>query len=126
MTADEKQKLFNLLKTADAWNLGYTRDEFAVTPQFSDDEVINTATAEPFSVSSELTKPAESVSVSSEPINTQESPAEESVKSGMTMEQLKTKIERCTRCSTVFAETDIPAEELEKQLILRTVYDIGR
>ena len=86
MTADEKQKLFNLLKTADAWNLGYTRDEFAVTPQFSDDEVINTATAEP-------------VSVSSEPINTQESPAEESVKSGMTMEQLKTKIERCTRCS---------------------------
>ncbi len=69
MTADEKQKLFNLLKTADAWNLGYTRDEFAVTPQFSDDEVINTATAEPVSVPSELTKPAESVSVSSEPIN---------------------------------------------------------
>ena len=54
MTADEKQKLFNLLKTADAWNLGYTRDEFAVTPQFSDDEVINTATAEPVSVPSEL------------------------------------------------------------------------
>ncbi len=99
MTADEKQKLFNLLKTADAWNLGYTRDEFAVTPQFSDDEVINTATAEPVSVPSELTKPAEPVSVSSEPINTQELPAEEAVKSGMTMEQLKTKIERCTRCS---------------------------
>lgn len=97
MTADDKQKIFNLLKTADAWNMGYSREAFSVTPEFTDDAVETPAvevspaiqTAEPVST--------EAVTVS-ETQETIEAPAAEQ-KSGMTMNELKAKIERCTRCT---------------------------
>ena len=50
MKATEKQIIYNLLKTADAYECGYTREKFAVEPVFVDD-VEKTA--------AEVTNPAE-------------------------------------------------------------------
>lgn len=40
MKAEEKQVIFNLLKTADAWNCGYVRSKFEQTPGFTDDQQV--------------------------------------------------------------------------------------
>lgn len=85
MKAQEKELIYNLLKTADAYELGYTRDKFASVMQFFDDEE------------------APSVEISYEPVPVSVSePAPISVpapqKSGMTLEELNAKILRCTRC----------------------------
>ena len=37
MKAEEKQIIYNLLKTADAYNCGYTRNIFKSQPVFADD-----------------------------------------------------------------------------------------
>lgn len=84
MTAEEKLKLFNLLKTADAWNMGYTRNEFSVIPEFADDTVEIQTESEVISEKIEIK--------TSEPVKTEE-------KTGLTLAEIKSKIERCTRCS---------------------------
>ncbi len=37
MKAEDKKLIYNLLKTADAYECGYTRDKFAGEPEFTDD-----------------------------------------------------------------------------------------
>lgn len=74
MKAEEKELLFNLLKTASASNLGYSDSRFQNTPAFSDDETEATPTAVP----------------------TPTAPAEAS--HGLTLADLTAKIARCTRC----------------------------
>jgi hypothetical protein len=37
MKKEEKQLIFSLLKTADEYECGYTREKFAVEPVFTDD-----------------------------------------------------------------------------------------
>lgn len=87
MKAEDKQTLFTLLKTADAYECGYTRDIFATNPEFTDDN--NT--------------PTESV-ISQEPAQTQTEPSVENnadnppAKSPLTLQTLTEKILRCTRC----------------------------
>ena len=39
MTAEEKLKIFNLLKTADGYINGYERKKFINTPEFCDDRI---------------------------------------------------------------------------------------
>jgi len=87
MKAEEKQALFNLLKTADAWNMGYARDEFSVTPEFTDDEVIS------------ATETVNTETAASETKVETVQPVEAPQSSGISMGDLITKIERCTRCS---------------------------
>lgn len=96
MTADEKQKIFNLLKTADAWNMGYTREAFNVTPEFTDDAVETSAV--------EKTTETTPVNQNEVPIQVESAPVEVEVpvseqKAGISMNELKLKIERCTRCT---------------------------
>lgn len=71
MKAQEKELIYNLLKTADAYECGYTRDKFANVMQFFDD-------------------------VEAPPVTPVSIPAPE--KSGITLEELNAKILRCTRC----------------------------
>ncbi len=81
MKAEEKQTLFNLLKTADAYNSGYTRECFAQERVFEDDaeapvEAVNE------------TPQSEVVASSEEP----------STEGGVTLESICGKVARCTRC----------------------------
>lgn len=73
MLKEDKETLYNLLKTADANAFGYTRECFKQAPVFVDDEekVVPVAVAES---------------------------VPESKSSGMTLAQLNDKILRCTRC----------------------------
>lgn len=88
MTASEKQTIFNLLKTIDAWNLGYTRDEFQTEYAFFDDKILSENQKSDFSSSqAESAKSAEN----SNEITKAKTP--------ITMEELAKKIERCTNCS---------------------------
>lgn len=82
MTASEKQTIFNLLKTIDAWNLGYTRDEFQTEYAFFDDKI---------SSQNQKTEILSSQNKNSKEITKAKTP--------ITMEELAKKIERCTNCS---------------------------
>jgi len=79
MKAEEKQTLFNLLKTADAYNSGYTRECFAAERTFEDDVEASV---------SEVHTEA--------PVATQST--EEPAAGGVTLESINAKIARCTRC----------------------------
>jgi DNA polymerase len=118
MKADEKQLIFNLLKNASAHFNGYTKDVYKSEQNFTDDN-------ENQSVSqNEFAKPEQNVVANSEqstikpPIESQaqvqvqsqsevfeqnqiQTPAAESStqSSKTTMEEIATKIARCTRCS---------------------------
>lgn len=82
MKAEEKQILYNLLKTADAYECGYTRDKFNAEPEFTDD------TEKPSAASVETVKAVEAVEKTSVP----------PVSGGITLDELNAKILRCTRC----------------------------
>ncbi len=86
MKASEKQLIYTLLKTADAYECGYTRDKFAGEPVFQDD-VEAAAQAESQSPSQDI--PA--ASPSEKPAQTVESHA-------LSLDELNAKILRCTRC----------------------------
>ena len=118
MKADEKQLIFNLLKNASAHFNGYTKDVYKSEQNFTDDN-------ENQSISqNEFAKPEQNVVANSEqstikpPIESQsqvqvqsqnevfeqnqiQTPAVESStqSSKTTMEEIATKIARCTRCS---------------------------
>ena len=80
MKAEEKQLIYTLLKTADAYECGFTREKFAGEPVFGDDtETHNTVVSPPSSGSGTAT------TVSTE-------------NSGLTIDELNAKILRCTRC----------------------------
>ncbi len=72
MKSEEKQIIYNLLKTADAYEYGYTRDVFSGDPVFSDNEMPG--------ASPSMTKMVETNA------------------SGLSLEELNAKILRCTRC----------------------------
>lgn len=81
MKAEEKQLIYTLLKTADAYECGYTRDKFVGEPVFEDDDTVP-----------EHSQRAESEEqVASTPLSNQNVHA-------LTIEELNAKILRCTRC----------------------------
>lgn len=84
MKAEEKQTLFNLLKTADAYNSGYTRDIFASERTFEDDTEVPQSAAVVETVVSE-----EKVEINAEAASTE---------GGVTLDAICGKIARCTRC----------------------------
>ncbi len=85
MNAKDKHTIYTLLKTADAYECGFTRDKFAGEPVFMDDtETHNTV--------------VESENTVVEPENTVVESVVTTENSGLTIEELNAKILRCTRC----------------------------
>ena len=86
MKKEDKELIYTLLKTADAYECGYTRDKFAGEPCFEDDDVV---------VKSVETTAAQNthgiISTSSiTPDNTESH--------SLSLDELNAKILRCTRC----------------------------
>ena len=80
MKKEDKELIYTLLKTADAYECGFTREKFAGEPVFDDDtETHHTVVSTPSTGSGTAT------TVSTE-------------NSGLTIEELNAKILRCTRC----------------------------
>lgn len=88
MKAEEKQILYNLLKTADAYECGYTRDKFTAEPEFTDDTEKPSAAVVTSAAAVETVKTVEAVEKNSVP----------PVSGGITLDELNAKILRCTRC----------------------------
>lgn len=92
MKANDKQLIYTLLKTVDAYECGYTRVKFAGEPVFTDDtennmsEALENSTEEGKSelVSTNSTIPASSSTID----NT----------AGLSLDELNAKVLRCTRC----------------------------
>lgn len=82
MTATEKQTIFNLFKTIDAWNCGYTREQFKNNSVFTDDKI-----------ESQITQQVETIP--------------QKTNSPITMEELLKKVSRCTRCSLARTRNNI-------------------
>ena len=98
MKATDKQLIYTLLKTADAYECGYTRKNFAGVVEFNDD-LDNPDT--PLTSSVITDSPSNTVSTSSnQPQNDHPQLAETNIpqNSGITLEELNSKILRCTRC----------------------------
>lgn len=82
MNATEKQTIFNLFKTIDAWNCGYTREQFNQNLVFTDDKIIS--------------QTSEQIEKNPQKTN-----------SPITMEELLKKVSRCTRCSLARTRNNI-------------------
>lgn len=114
MKADEKQLIFNLLKNASAHFNGYTKDVYKSEQNFTDDEEIQCIKQENLEILEQTTiqTPIESQSQQQSAVQVQsqneileqnqiKTPEAESSthSSKTTMEEIATKIARCTRCS---------------------------
>lgn len=84
MKAEEKQTLFNLLKTADAYNSGYTREIFASERAFEDDAEAP--------VVEQVDPIASQIATEEVTLNSEEQTG------GVTLEAICGKVARCTRC----------------------------
>lgn len=93
MKKEDKELIYTLLKTADAFECGYTRDKFAVEPVFADDA--DTAVVE--------REPASSAVVECE----QSERIENTESNGMSLEEVNSKIIRCTRCGLARTRTNV-------------------
>lgn len=139
---EEKQQLYNLLKTSDAYINGYQRDIFAGEPQFSDDAEVSTeqssageknsfATAQT-SASSETSAAKVQTSTggensftglqtSADTENSFTAPAasDNSQNHSLTLEELNAKMLRCTRCSLARTRNNVvPGQGVSNPLVL--------
>ena len=117
MKAQEKELIYNLLKTADAYNSGYIRANFLQNFEFLDDnegsiseEVVNSSTS--ISLSSSTDTPSAETVI---PIP-QENKSE---KAGLSLDELSAKILRCTRCGLARTRNNVvPGEGVSSPLVL--------
>lgn len=92
MKANDKQLIYTLLKTVDAYECGYTRVKFAGEPVFTDDTENNMSEALENSTEegkSELVSTNSTIPVSSSSIDNT---------AGLSLDELNAKVLRCTRC----------------------------
>ena len=89
MKANDKQLIYTLLKTADAYECGYTRQKFAGEVTFTDDTVVESEHSEVIYTTTELNKENDSAVVST---------SSTTVSNSITLDELNAKILRCTRC----------------------------
>lgn len=93
MKKEEKEIIYTLLKTADAYECGYTREKFTGEPVFVDDEMVEC----PQSGSIEST--AEHNNTGSPELSIQSSAnSTAGTDKGLSLDELNAKILRCTRC----------------------------
>ena len=110
MKASEKQLIYTLLKTADAYECGYTRSKFAGEPVFQDDTELsfpgstresrqNSDVEMPGSSPSMTQDSTPSMTQDSTPSTTEEaSPSQNLESHALSLDELNAKILRCTRC----------------------------
>lgn len=92
MKAKEKQLIYTLLKTADAYECGYTREKFAGEPVFANDTELS------FPGSTRESRQNRDVEMSgSSPNMTQ----------GLSLDEINSKIMRCTRCGLARTRTNV-------------------
>lgn len=99
MKAEEKQILYNLLKTADAYEYGYTREKFTGSPDFNDDNKI-------IGSSPTMTQGTNSSTIQ-ESITSMAQESNQSATQGLSLDELNAKIMRCTRCSLARTRTNV-------------------
>ena len=100
MNAKDKHTIYTLLKTADAYECGYTQEKFAGEPVFNDD-IEKTSEIEISGSSPNMTQNQQSSIVTSAPLSdhsVQEQLSEQPVNGGISLDELNAKILRCTRC----------------------------
>ena len=109
MTKTEKEEIFNLLKTADAYANGYVRPQFVQMPSFEDDKIEKEAqTQAPAPV------PAQAQTQAETPTQ-----AETQAPHGITLEELNAKILRCTRCDLARTRNNVvPGQGVENPDVL--------
>lgn len=90
MKKEEKEIIYNLLKTADAYECGYTRDKFAGEPVFSDDEM-----------------PGLSPSMTQEASQSMAQESNQAMPQGISLDEINSKIMRCTRCGLARTRTNV-------------------
>ena len=86
MKKEEKQLIYNLLKTADAYAAGYVRDKFKAQPVFEDDVESQI----------EMSGSSPNMTESTSPSVTERTPLENT--GALSLDELNAKILRCTRC----------------------------
>ena len=92
MKADEKQLIYTLLKTADAYECGYTRNKFKTEPVFEDDvEQIKAETT----IQSDEQMSGLSPNMTE---NESQTMTEHETSGALSLDELNAKILRCTRC----------------------------
>ncbi len=104
MKADDKKLIYTLLKTADAYECGYIREKFAGEPVFTDDTVVECPT-EHIETTAELSEPQDVVSIRQPEADY--STTSSTVTSGLSLDELNSKILRCTRCGLARTRTNV-------------------
>lgn len=90
MKKEEKEIIYNLLKTADAYECGYTREKFSGEPVFSDDEM-----------------PGSSPSMTQEASQSMAQESNQAMPKGISLDEINSKIMRCTRCGLARTRTNV-------------------
>ncbi len=102
MKKEAKELIYTLLKTADAYECGYTRSKFAGEPVFQDDtELSFPGSTRESRQNSDVEMPGSSPSMTqdSTPSTTEEaSPSQNLESHALSLDELNAKILRCTRC----------------------------
>ena len=100
MKKEEKQLIYTLLKTADAYECGYTRGNFSSTPEFVDDLVSEVEMSgshfDKLSNHPNMTNDANSNTSASMTKEVSSSTSDDS--QGLSLNEINAKILRCTRC----------------------------
>ncbi len=96
MKKEEKELIYTLLKTADAYEYGYTRDKFAVNPIFADDLVVECTQSECIENTGENSNKGDAAELSTR--SSDYSSTESTGNTGLTLDEVNAKILRCTRC----------------------------
>ncbi len=95
MKAAEKQLIYTLLKTADAYECGYKREKFSGEPLFSDDT--ENIVVESVETTAEQSAPGV-ISTSSITPDTNSFTPDNTESHSLSLDELNAKILRCTRC----------------------------
>ena len=113
MKAEDKKIIYNLLKTADAYECGYKRDKFKTKPVFEDD-------AEKIKAEATI-QSDEQMSGSSPNMTDNESPTmtEHETSGALSLDELNAKILRCTRCGLARTRNNVvPGMGVEHPVVL--------
>ena len=124
MKKEEKEVIYNLLKSADSYVNGYVRKQFQNQPLFCDDEEVTEQPLQMQQASEPSTNVemlesqiSQSSEVASSPDPITDSPATAS--HGMSITELNAKILRCTRCQLARTRNNVvPGQGVENPLVL--------
>lgn len=112
---EEKEQIFNLLKTSDAYINGYQRQYFASTPDFFDD-----AEAAGDSITgAQNSFPTEQASTTAQSSSPAQPSSDDSQNHSVTLDELNAKMLRCTRCSLARTRNNVvPGQGVSNPLVL--------